>query len=85
MWECGVATLPDSPDTRIILFQCGDSAPSLFDGQLGVNARDKTSVQAFVTQFMTSSLTFFRVRPKPLTGFHNGCPASATRREQVVR
>ena len=53
MWECGVATVQDSPDTRIILLHCGDSAPSLFDGQLGVNARNKLSVQTFVTQFMT--------------------------------
>lgn len=73
MWECGVATLPDSPDTRIILFQCGESAPSLFDGQLGVNARNKSSVQTFVTQFMTEA-RFLPRASEPLTGFHKTAP-----------
>ena len=73
MWECGVATLPTSPETRIILFQCGDSAPSLFDGQLGVNARNKISVQGFVTQFMTSP-DFLPNACVPLTGFHKTDP-----------
>jgi CBS domain len=69
MWECGVATLPDSPDTRIILFQCADSAPSLFDGQLAVDARNKDSVLTFVTQFMTEA-GFLPRASDPLTGFH---------------
>jgi hypothetical protein len=69
MWECGVATLPDSPDTRIVLLQCGDSAPSLFDGQSRVNARDKTSVTTFVTQFMTEK-KFIPQMDEALTGFN---------------
>ena len=70
MWECGVATVQDSPDTRIILLQCGDSAPSLFDGQLGVNARNKLSVQTFVTQFMTQP-DFLPRTEGALTGYHS--------------
>ena len=35
MWECGVATVEDSPDTRIILLQCSDSAPSLSTASSG--------------------------------------------------
>lgn len=69
MWECGVATVPDSPDTRIVLLQCGDTAPSLFDGQLLVNARDRISVATFVTQFMTQP-DFLPRSGEPLTGYH---------------
>jgi hypothetical protein len=69
MWECGVALLPESPDTRIILFQCGDTAPSLFDGQLGIDARNKTSVETFVTQFMTD-VDFLPRAAEALTGYH---------------
>jgi hypothetical protein len=69
MWECGVATLPNSPDTRIILFQCGESVPPVFEGQLGVNARDKGSVQGFVKQFMTDA-RFLPNQSEALTGYH---------------
>jgi len=69
MWECGVATLPDSPDTRIVLLQCGESAPSLFDGQLRVDARDRTSVATFVTQFMTEP-KFIPQVDDALTGYN---------------
>ena len=73
MWECGVATVEDSPDTRIILLQCSDGAPSLFDGQLGVNARNKISVQTFVTQFMTQP-KFLPRTEGALTGYHQAAP-----------
>jgi len=73
MWECGVATLPTSPDTRIILLQCGASSPSLFDGQLGVKATDRLSVQTFVTQFMTSP-NFLPRSNGALTGYADIAP-----------
>jgi hypothetical protein len=79
MWECGVATLPNSPDTRIILLQCGESAPSLFQGQFGVNARNKLSVQTFVTQFMTAE-DFLPRSSEALTGY----PAIAPEVQQAA-
>ena len=40
MFECGVATDPQSPRTNIIVFQCGEDVPSPFADQLRVNVRD---------------------------------------------
>lgn len=73
MWECGVATNPNSPDTKIILFQCADSAPKLFEGQVFVNARDRASIEAFTIQFMTEP-RFLARRDHPLTGFERSGP-----------
>lgn len=53
MWECGVATLPESPDTNVIVLQCSSSVPELFAGEVHVDARQSTSVEKFVRQFMT--------------------------------
>ena len=39
MWECGVATQPQSPNTNIIVFQCGSDVPAPFQDVLRVNAR----------------------------------------------
>jgi TIR domain len=68
MWECGVATHPNSPDTRIIVIQCDEKAPDLFDGQVHVEARDKTSVKRFVTEFMTDP-NFLPHATQPITGY----------------
>jgi len=54
MWECGVASHPQSPDTSIVLFQCTGSSPVLFAEQVNVNARDFVDIQKFVDQFLTS-------------------------------
>lgn len=68
MWECGVATDPKSPDTRPILFQCGDERPDLFAGELGVDARELSQVQRFVNDFLTRA-NFFPGYSRPITEF----------------
>jgi hypothetical protein len=80
MWECGVATHPESPDTSVIVFQCSSSAPELFAGQVHVDARQSTSVEKFVRQLMTDRE--FLPGHAPITGYERNDPkvaAAATR------
>ena len=37
MWEIGVATDPEKPDTKVVLLSCGDKVPLVFDDQVRVN------------------------------------------------
>jgi hypothetical protein len=53
MWECGVATL-EAPETRIIVLQCGSQPPQVYSDAVRVKAQDLTSVQNFVSEFLTS-------------------------------
>lgn len=73
MWECGVATNPASPDTRIIVLQCSDSVPALFAGQVRVDARNRTAIQQFATQFLTLP-KFLPGANDALTGYERGAP-----------
>lgn len=68
MWECGVALHPQSPDTRVILFQCKSSSPALFGEQVNVNARDLVDIQKFTDSFLTDP-NFFPKREEPITQF----------------
>lgn len=68
MWECGVASLPQSPDTKIILFQCVGSAPPLFADQVNVNAHDLVDIQKFTDDFLTGP-DFFPGYKGPITQF----------------
>ncbi len=68
MWECGVASHPSSPETKIIVFQCGSSIPPLFTGQVNVNVRKLADIQNFTNDFMTSP-DFFSGSIKPITGY----------------
>lgn len=68
MWECGVATHPQSPDTRIVVFQCGSRVPPLFADQVRVNARIFADVQKFTNEFLTSP-DFFPHYGQPITDF----------------
>lgn len=52
MWECGCATHPQSPDTRIIVFQCGPDVPSPFQDALRVNVRIYDDIKRFADQFL---------------------------------
>jgi hypothetical protein len=54
MWECGVASHPQSPDTKIILFQCGSNSPAVFTEQVNVNMRDLVDIQKFTNELLTS-------------------------------
>jgi hypothetical protein len=54
MWECGVATHPASPETEIVVFQCGPQPPPVYTNAVRVNAQDPVSIQKFVNEFLTS-------------------------------
>ncbi len=58
MWECGVATNPASPDTRIIVFQCSAQAPRVFQDSVRVNVREREDVLKFVKAFLTDGKFF---------------------------
>ena len=68
MWECGVASHPQSPDTKIILFQCTANSPALFAEQVNVNIRDLVDVQKFTDEFLTAP-DFFPGFEGPITRF----------------
>lgn len=55
MWECGVATHPASPETKIVVLQCGPQPPSVYADAVRVPAKDMVSIQKFVNEFLTSS------------------------------
>ena len=78
LWECGVATNAATPETNIIVLQCGKEPPPVYDGLLNVRATDLKSVRRFVdTMFRQPG--FFPDRPQPLTGFNEkDCEEAAT-------
>ncbi|MGV0023410.1 hypothetical protein [Phormidesmis priestleyi] len=53
MWECGLASHPASPDTKIIVFQCTSAALSVFSEQVNVNVKSLADVQKFTNTFLT--------------------------------
>lgn len=60
MWEYGVAQLPQSSDTNIIVFQCSDDVPKLFAADLRVDARNAEHLKRFTKQLMTDEKFFPR-------------------------
>ena len=74
MWECGVATRPGSPDTRIILFQCGRKSPSIFEDQVRVVVTSPTDVHRFTSDLMTSDDFFPQYRRPICPGFQPDSP-----------
>ena len=58
MFECGVATDPQSPHTNIIVFQCGRDVPKPFEDQLRVDARRLDDIRKFTKAFFKDP-TFF--------------------------
>jgi hypothetical protein len=55
MWECGVATHPSSPETKIIVLQCGPQAPSVYTAAVRVQAQDLDSIQKLTNDFLTGT------------------------------
>ena len=53
MWECGVANDAGSPETSLIVFQCGSETPKIFSGSRLVNVRKLDELQAFLKQYFT--------------------------------
>jgi len=60
MWECGVAIQPETPFTRIVVFQCGNRVPAVFADRVRVNVRNAVDVQRFADEFLTSPEFFPR-------------------------
>ena len=58
MWECGVATHPASPETKVIVLQCGQQPPAVYGDAVRVTAQDSVSIQTFTNAFLTSSEFF---------------------------
>jgi hypothetical protein len=54
MWECGVATHPESPDTKIVVLQCGPHPPTVYADAVRVQAQDLVSIQKLASDFLTS-------------------------------
>ena len=55
MWECGVATHPASPETKIAVLQCGPHPPPVYADAVRINAQDPVGIQKFTNDFLTSS------------------------------
>lgn len=68
MWECGVASHPQTPNTKIILFQCTGSSPALFAEQVNVNVRNFVDIQKLTDEFLTAP-DFFPGLGGPITAF----------------
>lgn len=58
MWECGVANDSQSPETTLIVFQCGSDVPAPFQDVLRVNPRSFDDLKRFMDQFLRNP-TFF--------------------------
>lgn len=52
MWECGVANDSHSPETTLIVFQCGPDVPAPFQDVLRVNPRSYEDIKRFIDQFL---------------------------------
>lgn len=55
MWECGVATHPGSPETKILVLQCASRPPAVYTDAVRVSAQDPVSVAKFTNDFLTSA------------------------------
>jgi len=66
MWEAGVATDSQSPDTRTVVLQCGDEEPPPFQGFVRVDLRSRDDVRKFVSDFFLDS-GYFPRRKRGLT------------------
>lgn len=68
MWKCGVASHPQSPDTKLILFQCTGSSPALFSEQVNVNVKNLVDIQKFTNELLTDQ-NFFPELGEAVTQF----------------
>jgi hypothetical protein len=69
MWECGVATQNASPETKIVVLQCGRHAPAVYTDSVRVNAQDLTGIQKFTSEFLTTADFFPGQREAMAPGF----------------
>jgi hypothetical protein len=66
MWECGVANDSKSPDTNIIVFQCGTDSPPILNDATRVKPRDDKQLKGFVNQFLRGEDFFPSLEGRPL-------------------
>src|SRR5262249_35123201 len=66
MWECGVATDSQYPETNIVVFQCGVESPALFHDNSRINARDPDNIKRFVNSFLRGKDFFPSLKGSPL-------------------
>jgi hypothetical protein len=52
MFECGVATRPDSPSSRVYVLQCGATPPQVYKDTVVVNAREPDGLKRFVNALL---------------------------------
>ncbi len=74
MWECGVAMDPESPDTRVILFQCAGRTPAVFADQVRVDIRNLVDIQRFSNEFLTNPAFFPGYGRAIAPGFQENSP-----------
>lgn len=67
MYECGVATDRLSPDTKIIVFQCGADVPSAFEDVRRVNALSLNDIRQFVDEFLRDPAFFPKMKGTALS------------------
>ncbi|HEX4951121.1 MAG TPA: toll/interleukin-1 receptor domain-containing protein [Blastocatellia bacterium] len=65
MWECGLAEDRNSPDTKVVVLQCLQDKPKVFQSGLHVKAWEKDSLISFAYRFRESG--FFPGVEKPVT------------------
>lgn len=68
LWEVGVATGPDKPDTNVVLLEAGEEIPPVFDDRVRVNLRRFVDIQRFVEALLTSA-DFFPTFQEAVTEF----------------
>lgn len=73
MWEVGVATDPDSPDTKVLVLDCGERLPAVLGSDVRVCLRKPRDVHRFVNDLLTSA-DFFPTFSEPVTGFPPDSP-----------
>lgn len=66
MWEVGVANDSQSPETNIIVFQCGTDSPPLLDDVTRIKPRDEKQIKAFVNQFLRDKEFFGSLKGQSL-------------------
>jgi hypothetical protein len=62
MWECGLATHPNSPETSIRVLQCGDDVPAPFADKVRIKVSRFADIKRFAIEFFQHR-DFFPDRP----------------------
>lgn len=80
MWECGVANDSHSPETNVIVFQCGSDYPAPFNDVLRVNVRNLDDIKRFMNQFMRDKDFFATLKGAVAPNFKDANVESVAKR-----